>query len=117
MDKITLTGMEFFGYHGVLPEETSLGQRFIVDLVMELDLHQAGENDALEATVNYAEVYGDIKAIVEGEPVKTLECLGERICQQLWANYQLLEHVTLTIHKPGAPIAGIFKDVAVTLER
>lgn len=117
MDKISLTGMEFFGYHGVLPEETRLGQRFIVDLTMELDLRQAGENDDLEATINYAEVYADIKVLVEGAPVKTLECLGERICQKLYAKYQLLEHLSLTIHKPGAPVAGIFKDVAVTLER
>ncbi|MBR0328475.1 MAG: dihydroneopterin aldolase, partial [Selenomonadaceae bacterium] len=52
MDRITLTGMEFFGYHGVLPEENKLGQRFVVDLVLELDLHQAGLNDDLNATIN-----------------------------------------------------------------
>ena len=42
MDNIKLTGMEFFGYHGALAEENKLGQRFLVDLELYLDLHQAG---------------------------------------------------------------------------
>ena len=65
MDRITLMGMEFFGYHGVLPEENKLGQRFVVDLVLELDLHQAGLNDDLNATINYAEVYQEVRELVE----------------------------------------------------
>lgn len=45
--------MEFYGYHGVFPEENKLGQRFKVDLTVELDLKRAGESDDLEYSVNY----------------------------------------------------------------
>ena len=119
MDRITLTGMEFFGYHGVLPEENKLGQRFVVDLVLELDLHQAGLNDDLNATINYAEVYQEVRELVEDahKPMKTIEALAELIVSMLWTKYSMLEHITVTVHKPGAPVAGVFRDVSVTLER
>ena len=42
MDKIFVNKMEFYGYHGVFPEETKLGQRFKVDLTVEADLAKRG---------------------------------------------------------------------------
>lgn len=117
MDSINLTGMEFFGYHGALPEENRLGQRFIVDLMMELDLREAGAKDSLEDTVNYAEVYAVIRGIVEGQPFKTLEALAENIAVTLRREYGKIVKLTVTVHKPGAPIAGIFRDVSVTIRR
>ena len=47
MDHIDLKGMAFFGYHGDEPEETKLGQRFYIDVEMDLDLSRVGETDAL----------------------------------------------------------------------
>ena len=61
MDIITLKGLAFYAFHGVLVEENKLGQKFIVDLQMFLDLSSAGDNDDLNQTVNYAEVYDKIK--------------------------------------------------------
>ena len=49
--------MEFYGYHGVFPEENKLGQRFIVDLMVPVDLKRAGETDELEYSVNYGELF------------------------------------------------------------
>ena len=57
MDKIYINRMEFYGYHGVFPEENRLGQRFAVDIAVSLDLKKAGETDELEHSVNYAELY------------------------------------------------------------
>ena len=117
MDNITLKGMEFFGYHGALPEETVLGQRFLVDATLQLDLHEAGCKDALEASVNYAGVYEVIKFVLEGKPYKTLEAVAENICKNLYQHYPMIQHMFITVHKPGAPVPGIFQDVSVTLER
>ncbi len=36
MDKITMKNMQFFGRHGVLPEEKTLGQKFFVDAELYL---------------------------------------------------------------------------------
>lgn len=117
MDKIVLTGLEFFGYHGALPEENAIGQRFIVDLTLELDLSEAGIHDDLCASINYAEVYGKVRDIMEGEPFKTIEALAEKIGSMLHSSYARLQRAEITVHKPGAPIAGIFHDVAVTIRR
>ena len=57
MDKIYVNGMEFYGYHGVLPEETVLGQRFLVDVVAEIDLKEAGITDNLEESISYVDLY------------------------------------------------------------
>lgn len=116
-DSIFLEGMEFFGRHGVLPEEQRLGQRFLVDLVMNLDLHKAGYTDDLEVTVNYAEVFARVKEIVEGVPVKLLECLADRIAQAVFEGFSMVESLEVTIHKPGAPIPGIFKDAQIKIRR
>lgn len=117
MDRITIEGMEFFGYHGALPEEGRLGQRFIIDLVLQLSLQQAGQNDDLGQSINYAEVYQQVRELAEGKPVRTIEALAEKIASDLKTKYSKLERVIVTVHKPGAPVPGIFRDVAVTLER
>ena len=57
MDTITLTGMEFRGYHGCLPEERREGQIFYVDAVLFVNLQPAGESDDLTKTVNYADAF------------------------------------------------------------
>ena len=117
MDKITLTGMEFFGYHGALAEENRLGQKFLVDLELYLDLEQAGRHDDLAASINYAHVFEDVRTVLEGKPFKTIEAVAEMTANRLKRNYPLLESLRITVHKPSAPIAGIFHDVSVTLER
>mmetsp|Transcript_30623 Transcript_30623/g.59030 ORF Transcript_30623/g.59030 Transcript_30623/m.59030 type:complete len:88 (+) Transcript_30623:2-265(+) len=53
-DRIFLRGLRFHGFHGVLPEERSLGQKFVVDLTLAVNLQRAGLSDNLEHTVNYA---------------------------------------------------------------
>ena len=61
MDKIVLTGLHFYGYHGCLPEEKRHGQPFHIDLVLETDLERAGQTDDLTQTVDYSAVYGVVK--------------------------------------------------------
>lgn len=116
-DRIILEGMEFYAYHGAMPEENRLGQRFVVDLILTLDLEQAGTSDALEDTVNYAAVYDRVKTIIEGEPVKLLETLARRIVGMVIEEFELVCSAEVCLHKPGAPIHGVFKDVSITMCR
>lgn len=117
LDCITLTGMEFYGRHGCLPEERAQGQVFFVDCDLYTELAAAGHSDALSDTVNYAAVFEDVRRIVEGEPVQLIECLAERIAAALLAGYPTVARVRLCVHKPGAPIPGKFRDVCVRIER
>ena len=57
MDKIILSGMVFYGFHGMSEAEQELGQRFDVDLVVRLDLSKAGASDMLEDTISYTHLY------------------------------------------------------------
>ena len=81
VDKVELIGMEFFGYHGCMKEERAIGQRFYVDVTMYLDLGPSGKSDDLKKTVNYADVFAEVRVIVEGEPFTLLEAVAERIAE------------------------------------
>jgi hypothetical protein len=68
-DRIMLEGMVFYGNHGTLPAERELGQPFVIDIELYLDLQPAGLSDDLTQTVDYSEVHRRTKRIVEGPPV------------------------------------------------
>lgn len=115
-DRICLRGLEFFAYHGAMPEEKTLGQRFLIDVDLYKDLHQAGESDQVEDTINYAEVYQRIRAVVIEERYHLIEKLAERIADQVIKEFACVA-VRVEVHKPQAPIPGIFKDVSVEIHR
>ncbi|PGT90928.1 dihydroneopterin aldolase [Bacillus sp. AFS040349] len=117
MDKIYVDSMEFYGYHGVFQEENKLGQRFRVDLVVELDLKKAGETDELEYSVNYASLYKCCKDIVEGKPYKLVESVAEQIAKKLLTEFPLIHFCTVKVIKPDPPIPGHYKGVAVEIRR
>lgn len=109
--------MEFYGYHGVFPEENRLGQRFIVDLSVSVDLKKAGETDQLEFSVNYGELFEICKQIVEGKPYKLVEAVAEKIAETILTNYQTVLDVTVKVIKPNPPIQGHYDSVAVEITR
>lgn len=109
--------MEFYGYHGVFPEENKLGQRFITDLTVELDLKKAGTTDQLEYTVNYAELYNICKEIVEGSPYKLVESVSEKIAEATLKRFSNIHSCTVKIIKPDPPIPGHYQSVAVEITR
>ncbi|MDO7908597.1 dihydroneopterin aldolase [Paenibacillus sp. JX-17] len=117
MDKMSIHRMEYYGYHGVFEEERRLGQRFYIDLELELDLRRAGEEDALEYTVNYAEVHEKVKAVVEKESFQLIEALGERIASSLLDTYTSVNALTVKVTKPHPPFDIHFQGVTVELHR
>lgn len=114
-DHITLTGLRARGRHGVLAEEKVLGQEFVVDLVLEIDLAQAAATDDLATTVSYAEVAETVHALVGGEPWDLIEALAGQIGHRLLDDHLRLTSVEVTVHKPSAPIPVPFGDVSVTV--
>lgn len=116
MDQIVLTGIAATGYHGVLDFEKRDGQQFVVDVVMDVDLAPAGASDELGDTVNYAEVAGDVVALIEGEPLDLIEALAERIATAILTR-PLVEAVEVVVHKPQAPVGHPFTDVQVRVRR
>lgn len=117
MDKIVMEQLTFYGYHGVFAEEKKLGQHFIVDLVLELPLKEAGETDELEKSIDYSEVYTCVQEIVEGKPYKLIEAVAETIAQSLLSTFDLLTRCTIKVTKPNPPIKGHYRSVAVEVTR
>ncbi|MBT2495312.1 MULTISPECIES: dihydroneopterin aldolase [Microbacterium] len=116
LDEIVLSGLTVFGHHGVYPHEREDGQEFTVDLRLRLSLEQAAASDEVADTVHYGDLAEKVAAVVAGEPVNLIETLAERIASVALED-ERVQNVTVTVHKPHAPIALNFADVAVTVNR
>lgn len=114
IDSITLSGLTATGFHGVFPEERRDGQPFVVDVTMSLSVDT--DSDSLATTVNYAEIAAAVEEIITGEPVNLVETVAGRIAQRC-LEHPLVEEVSVTVHKPQAPLPQTFDDVAVTIHR
>ncbi len=119
MGKIELHGIIAYAYHGALPEEQILGQRFEVDVTLEYDMSRIGESDDLADGVDYGRVYDVVLAVVQGKPVQTLEHLAGLVNRRILADFAPVERVTTRLKKPAVPIAGPLAYAAVerTLQR
>lgn len=115
-DIVAITGLEFMACHGVFESERHSAQPFIVDIEVELDTRSAGMSDTLTATISYADLAADARAVVvEGEQVELIETLAEKIGERVLARDPL--SVTVTVHKPGAPVQETFTDAYVKIRR
>lgn len=117
MDKILMKNLCFYGYHGVLPEENKLGQKFMVDATLHVDLEAACSSDNVFDTVNYAEVHEIIQYHMTIKQYKLLEALAEAITREIFQKHQKVQEIELTIKKPEAPVNGIFDYFGVEIRR
>ena len=116
-DRIELTGLECFGYHGVFEEEKRTGQPFIVDITCWLNFSEAAADDDLTKTINYAELAEVAAEIVEGPVRDLIETVATDVANAAMRRFEGLYAVEVTIHKPKAPIPRTFGDVAVVARR
>lgn len=113
MDKITITGITGFGFHGVLEHERRDGQTFSVDLEVTTNFDSAVTSDDVRDTVNYAELAEIVHAAIVGEPVNLIEKLANQIAIDC-LDISGVTTVTVTVHKPQAPIPVPFTNVSVS---
>jgi dihydroneopterin aldolase len=116
-DQIRVTGIKAFGYHGVLPHEATEGQEFIVDLLITLDLRAVSLSDDLNETINYADLAQIAHDNIVGERVQLIERLAGRIAEEISSAYSQITSVSVTVHKPHAPVTVDFEDISVTITR
>ena len=114
---IFLKDLRFHAFHGVMPQERKVGGDFLVSLRMGYDISKAMRTDEVSDTLNYAEVYATVKAIVEGEPCQLIETVGERVATAVLQGYAKVQKVRVTVHKPQAPLPGKFGDAAISVVR
>ena len=116
-DLIEIKGLKSFGYHGVFESENIAGQDFFVDVLLELDLTRASVTDDVSDTVNYAEITDLVVEEVTGDRVALIEKLAGRIAERIRKTYPKITAVSITVHKPQAPVNAQVKDISVTINR
>ena len=117
MDKIILSNLGFYGYHGVLEAEKILGQKFFIDMELFLDTKEAGKTDDMNKSVSYADVYEVVKNIVENKRFDLIEAVAENIADEVLNKFSLLNSVMVRVKKPEAPVNGIYDYFAVEIRR
>lgn len=116
-DEIHIEDLEVYANHGVFPEETKLGQRFLVSLTMYVNTRHAGRTDCLEHSINYGDVCAFITRYMKENTYKLIEAAAENLAEALFRHYSLLHGVTLELKKPWAPIGLPLKTVSVKITR
>jgi len=116
LDQIVLTGLRATAFHGVFENERRDGQVFVIDVTVHLDFAAAAEGDDLGQTIHYGELAEEVVASVERDPVDLIETVAERIAGVV-LTHPAAQFVTVTVHKPSAPITVPFADVAVVITR
>ena len=114
MGLISLSGMEFFAYHGCFAEEQIIGNKFIVDLEFFAATENAELSDDLEKTINYQKVYEIIKIEMEIKS-KLLEHVARRILDSIYKHFPNIDNAKVIVNKMNPPIGGKVDKVGITL--
>ena len=115
-DRVRLLGVRGTGFHGVFEHERREGQEFVVDVELVVDLTPAAASDDLVDTVNYGEIGAAVLARIQGEPHDLIERVAGLVAMDVLA-HAAVDEVTVTVHKPQAPVGVPLDDVAVCVTR
>jgi 7,8-dihydroneopterin aldolase/epimerase/oxygenase len=113
---IEISGLSLYTHHGVSAAEREVGQRLVLDLRLDVGDSDATATDAIEDTVDYAEVCRLVALVAQQRSHKTLERLCSTIAERLLAEYDL-EGVWVKAAKPEPPIELSVDEVSVEVWR
>jgi len=116
-DRIFVSGLLIHAHHGVMPHEENVGQRFVIDLELAIDLAPAGRSDKLADTASYSAIVDTATRAFTRESFQLVEAAAGVVAEALLAGFPKVSSVRVTVHKPHAPIAAIFNDVGVSIMR
>lgn len=102
---ILLENIEFYAHHGVFAQETCVGNIYILNIKLEIDLSKASQSDSLDDTVSYADVYEIVKKEMD-IPSKLLEHAAGRIILRLRESYSQLGDIEIKLSKRNPPIGA-----------
>jgi dihydroneopterin aldolase/2-amino-4-hydroxy-6-hydroxymethyldihydropteridine diphosphokinase len=104
MDQLIIKDLELFAYHGVNQEEKNMGQKFILEAIIDLDLSSAGENDQIDSALNYAKLCHELQHIFTAYKHDLIERAATVLCDYILTHYAQVKKVDVTLKKPWAPI-------------
>ncbi len=113
---IELAGLELYAFHGVLPEEREHGQRFLVDLELELAEETAALSDRIGDAVDYRDVAATVRDVSDARAYHLLEALTAALADELLARFPLAR-VRVRVRKPDVRLDLPVEHAAVVVER
>jgi dihydroneopterin aldolase len=116
-DRILVDRIAVFAFHGLLPEEARLGQRFYVSLDVRLDLGAAGRSDDVARTVSYADLTEIVTRIATQRRFALIEALAEAIAGEILDRHPSITEIRVRVDKPSAPVPAVIDGVAIEIVR
>jgi dihydroneopterin aldolase len=114
---IDIAGLVLFAKHGVAEEEARLGQRFVLDISLEVEINDAVKSDRLDSTVDYGEAVAVAESAFCSKRFYLIEAAAAHVAGVLLAHFPKVKLVRITVRKPSAPVPAVIDYVAATVER
>lgn len=115
ISQIELREIRFHAFHGVCPQETVVGNQFVVNILLTVSLDKAMTSDNLDDTINYATVYELTKQEMAIRS-KLLEHVAYRIVQSIKARFPQLAAIELSLSKQNPPIGADIQSTSIILK-
>jgi len=113
---VELNAMKFYAYHGISPQETKVGNNFVVDVSYAGPVEKACLSDDVKDTINYSEVFRVVQKEMEC-PSKLLEHITARISSALKTAFPQLSYLKIKLSKLNPPLGGEVQSASVTIEK
>lgn len=109
--RINLNDLRFYSKIGVSDQERMVGNEYVVNVSIAYDA-RIFEEENLESSISYAEVYEEIKdeMLVERQLLEsTARCISKRISER----WRVVQEITIKIDKDIPPVSGIVGNCGV----
>lgn len=116
MDKITLSNIKLYAYHGCLDEEAKIGSEYLVNLSVKADLSKSAKSDQLSDTVDYVHLNRIVK---EEMAIRAdlLEHVAKRIIDRVLKELLIVRKVCVEVSKVNPPLEGNVAEVLISMSK
>ena len=113
---IELERMEFRAPHGCYDLEKVVGNRYHVDLKMDVEISDAPATDELLKSVNYLSVYEQVAEEMQ-KPSNILENVAWRILERIHSAFPQIISSEVKVSKLAPPLGGKVERVSVIMSK
>lgn len=111
---LILENMEFYAYHGCLPEERSIGSLFRITIEIDYDATLALQTDDLNHAVDYQKIY-QIVVDEMSKPSNLIEHVAFRLKNKILKSFPQISDIRLKVSKLNPPIGGTIAAVTCAI--
>lgn len=103
----------FYGYHGVMSEEQSVGGKFEADVDIYTNFSKAATDDSLNETIDYHKVYKVLYRLALEQKYYLIEAVANKIADELLIKFPAIEKISVRVRKNNPPLGGVVDCVEV----